>query len=73
MARRKKFGWGGKRPGSGRPPGTGQGSSPHSRRNRVAVMLTDRELAVLRAVAKKQRIPVSTAAHGLISAKLKKR
>jgi hypothetical protein len=71
-AAKKKFGWGGSRPGAGRPKGSGTGPSPNSRRNRVAVMLTDTELKKLRASARKKRIPVSTAAYKLVSTGLKK-
>jgi hypothetical protein len=71
-AAKKKFGWGGSRPGAGRPKGSGTGPSPFSRRNRVAVMLTDTELKKLRATARKARVPVSTAAYNLVSTALKK-
>jgi len=64
---KKKGTWGGRRPGAGRPKGSGKGPSPNSRRNRVAVMLTDTELRNLKAQARKQRIPVSTAAYKLIA------
>ena len=66
-AKKKKGTWGGRRPGAGRPKGSGKGPSPNSRRNRVAVMLTDTELRKLKGVAKKQRIPVSTAAYRFIA------
>ena len=73
-ARKKKKGtWGGRRPGAGRPPGTGQGPSPNSRRNRVAVMFSDKELAKLRTVARRERIPVATAAYRLIEKNLKRK
>jgi DNA invertase Pin-like site-specific DNA recombinase len=64
---KKKGTWGGRRPGAGRPKGSGKGPSPDSRRNRVAVMLTDTELATLRSLAKKQGSPVSTVAYGFIA------
>jgi DNA invertase Pin-like site-specific DNA recombinase len=70
---KKKGTWGGRRPGAGRPKGSGQGPSPNSRRNRVAVMLTDTELKTLRATARKQGIPVSTAAYQYIAKNLGKR
>ncbi len=69
---KKKMGWGGRRPGAGRPKGSGKGPSPHARKNRVAVMFTDTELAKLRAVARKQRIPVATVAYRLIEKSLKR-
>jgi hypothetical protein len=69
---KKKSGWGGRRPGAGRPKGSGTGPSPFSRRNRVAVMLTDAELKKLRTAARKGRVPVSTAAYKLVSTGLKK-
>ena len=67
-----KGGWGGRRPGAGRPKGSGQGPSPNSRRNRVAVMFTDTELKTLNGIARKKRIPVATAAYELISRGLKR-
>jgi hypothetical protein len=67
-----KGGWGGRRPGAGRPKGSGQGPSPDSRRNRVAVMFTDTELKTLNGLARKKRIPVATAAYELISRGLKR-
>ncbi len=62
--------WGGRRPGAGRPKGSGKGPSPDSRRNRVAVMLTDVELATLRGLARKSGVPVSTAAYEFIARSL---
>jgi len=67
---KKKGTWGGKRPGAGRPKGSGKGPSPDSRRNRVAVMLTDTELKTLKSLAKKKGVPVSTAAYGFIAKSL---
>ena len=66
-SRKKAASWGGKRPGAGRPKGSGQGPSPDSRRNRVAIMFTDDELAILKRKAKKQRIPLSTLAYEMVS------
>ena len=66
-SRKKASSWGGKRPGAGRPKGSGQGPSPDSRRNRVAIMFTDDELTTLKRRAKKQGIPLSTLAYELIS------
>lgn len=72
-ARKKKGTWGGRRPGAGRPKGSGKGPSPNSRRNRVAVMLTDTELRTLKTNAKKQGVPVSTAAYQFIAKSLGRR
>jgi DNA invertase Pin-like site-specific DNA recombinase len=69
---KKAGGWGGRRPGAGRPKGSGQGPSPNSRRNRVAVMFTDTELKTLNGIARKKRVPVATAAYELISRGLKR-
>lgn len=66
-AAKKKGTWGGRRPGAGRPKGSGKGPSPDSRRNRVAVMLTDVELKSLRTQAKKKGLPVSTVAYQYIA------
>lgn len=65
--------WGGARPGAGRPKGSGKGPSPDSRRNRVAVMLTDTELKALKGRARKGGIPVSTAAYEFVAAGLKRK
>ena len=64
---KKKGTWGGRRPGAGRPKGSGKGTSPNLRRNRVAVMLSDAELKSLNALAQKQGIPVATAAYRLMA------
>ncbi len=69
-AAKKKGTWGGRRPGAGRPKGSGSGPSPNSRRNRVAVMLTDTELKTLRAAARKKGLPVSTIAYQYIAKSL---
>jgi hypothetical protein len=72
-ARKKKKGtWGGRRPGAGRPKGSGNGPSPDSRRNRVAVMFTDVELKTLKGLAKKQGVPIATAAYKLVARPLKR-
>ncbi|MBW1885136.1 MAG: hypothetical protein JRG94_18850 [Deltaproteobacteria bacterium] len=68
----KKSTWGGRRPGAGRPKGSGSGPSPDSRRNRVAVMFSDTELTKLRALAKKRKIPIATAAYLMIERSLKR-
>ena len=70
---KKKGTWGGARPGAGRPKGSGKGPSPNSRRNRVAVMLTDTELKALRGRARKSGIPVSTAAYEFVAKGLKRK
>lgn len=67
---KKKGTWGGRRPGAGRPKGSGKGPSPDSRRNRVAVMLTDVELKSLRTQARKKGLPVSTVAYQHIAKSL---
>jgi hypothetical protein len=70
--RKKKSTWGGRRPGAGRPKGSGSGPSPDSRRNRVAVMLRDTELAALEKLSKKKKEPVATTAYTLLSNGLKR-
>lgn len=67
---KKKGTWGGARKGAGRPKGTGTGQSPFSRRNRVAVMLTDTELRKLERDAMASRVPLSTRAHQIIARRL---
>ncbi len=71
-AGKKKSGWGGRRPGAGRPKGSGKGPSPNARKNRVAVMFTDTELKKLEALARKQRIPIATVTYRLIEKSLKR-
>jgi len=63
--------WGGARKGAGRPLGSGTGHRAGSRVNRIAVMLSDAELAKLIKLARKQRLPNSTAAYELVSKGLK--
>jgi hypothetical protein len=70
MATNKKSGWGGARRGAGRPKGSGTGPSPNARKNRIAVMLTDKEFARLKRLAERKKIPVATLAHRLMSAGL---
>lgn len=65
MAKQTK--WGGARKGAGRPHGSGTGPRPGSRRNRIAVMLSDVELGKLQKLAKRGKLPVSTAAYGLVA------
>lgn len=65
--------WGGARPGAGRPLGSGQGPSPNSRRNRVAVMFSDAELSALKKIARAERQPLSTAAYAIIEKRLRRK
>jgi hypothetical protein len=71
-ARMKKGGWGGKRPGAGRPKGSGTGPSPNSRRNRVAIMLKDPELEKLTKLANKRGEGVATTAYRILTNGLKR-
>ena len=52
--RKKKSRWGGRRKGAGRPPGTGTGPSKHARINRVVAMLSNDELKILQAHARRK-------------------
>ena len=70
---RSKGSWGGARPGAGRPLGSGKGPSPASRRNRIAVMLTDAELHVLKQIARAEKQPVSTTAYAIIERRLRRK
>ena len=63
--------WGGRRAGAGRPVGTGTGPSPNSRRNRIAVMLSDKELRVLKSLARVKKLPVATGVYEMIKSKLR--
>lgn len=63
---RPKRGWGGARPGAGRPRGSGPGPSADARRNRVAIMLSDGELARLERIARRRKLPLATLAHALL-------
>ena len=67
VVRKKKSRWGGRRKGAGRPPGTGTGPSKHARINRVVAMLSNDELKILQAHAKRQRLPLGTAAYRIIA------
>lgn len=71
-AKKVKGTWGGARVGAGRPLGSGQGPSPLSRRNRVAVMFSDAELRRLKAIARKTNQPLSTAAYDIIEKRLRR-
>lgn len=70
-AAKKKGAWGGARRGAGRPKGSGSGPSPDSRRNRIAIMLSDVELRSLLAIARAKDLPPSTAAYSLLKHKLR--
>jgi len=67
MGARKKVSWGGPRLGSGRPPGSGPGPSPDSRRHRVVVMLSSTDFKRLKAMAKRAEKPLGTLAFELFS------
>ena len=68
----KKSRWGGRRKGAGRPPGTGTGPSKHARINRVVAMLSNDELKILQAHAKRQKLPLGTAAYRIIAKALRR-
>ncbi len=70
---KKRGTWGGARPGAGRPKGSGQGPSPNSRRNRVAVMFSDTELGALKKIARAEKQPLSTAAYTIIAKRLRRK
>jgi hypothetical protein len=70
--RKKKSRWGGRRKGAGRPPGTGTGPSKHARINRVVAMLSNDELKILQAHAKRQKLPLGTAAYRIIAQTLRR-
>ena len=59
----KRTGRGGPRPGSGRP----KGPEAEVRRNRVAIMLTDAELAKLHRLAERKDLPLGTAAYEIVA------
>ena len=69
---RKKAGWGGRRKGAGRPLGTGTGPSKHARINRVVAMLSNDELKTLQAHAKREKLPLGTAAYRIIAQALRR-
>ena len=64
-------GWGGSRPGSGRPVGSGTGPRKGSRTNRVVAMLDDVQLKKLTRHAKKTKQKVGTAAYSIIARSLR--
>jgi hypothetical protein len=70
--RKKMSKWGGRRKGAGRPPGTGTGPSKHARINRVVAMLSNDELKILQAHAKREKLPLGTAAYRIIAKTLRR-
>lgn len=64
--------WGGPRKGAGRPPGTGPGPSPDSRRNRLTILLTDAEMTALRKLAEERDLPVGTVAYEIVALSLRR-
>ena len=72
MAARKKFGWGGARPGAGRPKGSGSGP-PNARKSRVATMLTDSEFKKLNRLAARKKASLATLAYEFMAKGLKDR
>ncbi len=69
---KKKSGWGGRRPGAGRPPGTGTGPSRDARINRVVAMVSNNELKILQKYAKSEKLPLGTAAYQIIARTLRR-
>ena len=69
---RKKSRWGGRRRGAGRPPGTGTGPSKHARINRVVAMLSNDELKTLQVHARREKLPLGTAAYRIIARTLRR-
>ena len=67
MSAKKQTQWGGVRPGAGRPKGSGTGPSPHARKNRIAVMLSDTELERLETLAGLAGKPIATVAHEFVA------
>jgi hypothetical protein len=72
VVRKKKSLWGGRRKGAGRPPGTGTGPSKHARINRVVAMLSNDELKILQAHARREKLPLGTAAYRIIAKALRR-
>jgi hypothetical protein len=70
--RKKTSQWGGRRKGAGRPRGTGTGPSKHARINRVVAMLSNEELKTLQAHARRQKLPLGTAAYRIIAKALRR-
>ena len=65
----RRTGRGGPRPGAGRP----RGPSGDLRRNRIAFMVTDAELAKLERLAKERRLPLGTVAYEIVERALRRR
>jgi hypothetical protein len=70
--RAKKSGWGGRRRGAGRPRGTGTGPSRDARINRVVAMISNNELKILQKYAKREKLPLGTAAYQIIARTLRR-
>lgn len=68
MVRVRRSGHGGPRVGAGRP----RGPASEIRRNRVALMLTDGDLAKLQRLAESKGLPVSTVAYELLDRGLRR-
>ena len=68
MAERKGK-WGGPRRGAGRTPAP----ADTVRKNRVAIMLTDAELAKLQKLADEKELPLGTVAYEFVARGLKRR
>lgn len=68
----KKSSWGGRRAGAGRPRGTGTGPSRDARINRVVAMLSNSELKILQKHAKREKLPLGTAAYRIIARTLRR-
>lgn len=66
----RRTGRGGPRPGAGRPR---KSSSGAIRRNRIAFMVTDAELAKLEALAEERSLPVGTVAYEIVERSLRRR
>ena len=62
-----------KKPGKpGRPKGSGAKPREEVRRNRAVIMVTDRELAALKRLAKASGVPVGTKAYEIIAKALRR-
>jgi len=71
-SKKSKSGWGGRRPGAGRPKGSGTGPSPGARINRVVAMLSNDELKALKRIARQKKVPLGTAAYQIIARAIKR-
>jgi hypothetical protein len=65
----RRTGRGGPRPGSGRP----KGPEADLRRNKVAFMVTDAELAKLQRLASERVLPVGTVVYEIVERALRRR